>query len=65
MGPNHTDKLLHSKRNNKHNEKTTCRLEENICKCWDRQGLNFQNIQAILTIQYNKKPNWKMDRRPK
>ena len=49
MGPNQTYKLLHSKGNNKQNEKTTYRMGENICKQWDQQGLNFQNIQIAHT----------------
>ena len=32
MGPNQTYKLLHSKGNNKQNERTTCGLGLNICK---------------------------------
>ena len=32
MGPNETSKLLHSKGNHKQDEKTTLRMEENICK---------------------------------
>ena len=49
---------MHNKRNHKQNEKTTYRVEENICKQWNRQGLNFQNIQTAHTAQYqNKQPN--------
>ena len=32
MGPNQTDKLLHSKENQKENKKTTCRMGENSFK---------------------------------
>ena len=32
MGPNKTQKLLHSKGNHKQNKKTTHRMGENICK---------------------------------
>ena len=53
MGPNQIYKLLHSKGNYKQNEKAICRLGENICKRWNRQGLNFQNIQTA--IKFNKK----------
>ena len=35
----------------KNGEKTTYRMEENICKCCDRQGLNFQNIQTAHITQ--------------
>ena len=51
MGPKQTYKLLHSKGNHKQNEKTTYGLRENICKWWDWQGLNFQNVQRAHTIQ--------------
>ena len=40
-----------SKGNYKQNEKATHRMEENICKQCDRQGLNFQNIQTAYTAQ--------------
>ena len=48
-------KLLHSKGNDKQNEKTTYRMAENICKWCDLQGINFQNIQTAHTTQYKKK----------
>ena len=51
MGPNQTYKLLHSKGNHKQNEKTTYGLGENICKQYDWQGLNFENIQTVHTTQ--------------
>ena len=44
MGPNDTYMLLHSKANYKQNEKTTYRIGENICKWYDWQGINNQNI---------------------
>ena len=49
------------------NKKTTYRMRENICKQYDRQGINLQNIQAAHAAQYqkNKQPNQKMGRRPK
>ena len=67
MGANQTFKLLHSKGNHKQNEKTTYRMGENICKQWDQQGINLQNIQAAHAAQYqkNKQPKQKMGRRPK
>ena len=42
-------------------------MRENICKQYDRQGINLQNIQAAHAAQYqkNKQPNQKMGRRPK
>ena len=66
MGPNQTYKLSHSKGNHRPNEKTTYRMEENICKQCDSQGLNFQNKQ--LMYNYNstttKTTNQNMGRRP-
>ena len=44
MGPNQTYKLLHSK-NHKQNEKTTHRMEENIYKLSEGQGLVSKNLQ--------------------
>ena len=32
-------------------------MGENICKRWDQQGINFQNVQAANTTQYKKKKN--------
>ena len=49
MRPNQTYKLLYRKRNHKQNEKTIYGLGENICKWYDQQGLNFQNIQTAHT----------------
>ena len=51
MGLNQTYKVLHSKGNNKQNKKTAYRLEENIYKQCDWQGLNFQNRQTACTTQ--------------
>ena len=40
-------------------------MGENICKQWERQGVNFQNIQTARATQYqkikqpNKKNEWK------
>ena len=60
---------MHSKGNHKQNEKTTHRTGENICKWWDRQGINLQNIQTAHAALYKKKkkikqPNQKMSIRP-
>ena len=43
------------------------KIQPNICKRCDQQGLNFQNIQTVHTTQQqkNKQPNRKMGRRPK
>ena len=51
MRPKQAYKLSHSKGNHKQNEKTKYRLGENICKCWNWQGLNFQNVQTVHTTQ--------------
>jgi len=41
MGPNQTDKLLHSKGNQKENKKTIYRMGENSFKQCKGQGLNL------------------------
>ena len=51
MGPNQTYNLLHSKGNHKRNGKTTYKMGGNICKWFDQQGVNFQNIQMASTNQ--------------
>ena len=51
MGPNETEKLLHSKGNHKQNEKTIHGMGENICKPCDQLELNFQNTQIVHTTQ--------------
>ena len=48
---------MHSKGNHKQNEKTIHRTGENICKWWDRQGINLQNIQTAHAALYKKKKN--------
>ena len=67
MGPNETQKLLHSKENHKQDEKTTLRMGESICKWSNRHMINLQNLQAAHAAQYQKikQPNPKMGRRPK
>ena len=59
--------MLCSKGNHNQNKKTTYRMEENICKWWDWQGLNFQNVHTAHTSQQqkNKWSNQKMGSRPK
>ena len=49
MKPNQTYKLLYSKGNHTQNEKTTYRMGENICKEWNWQEINFQNIQTAYS----------------
>ena len=58
---------MHSKGNHRQNEKTTHRMEENICKQCDCQGISLQNLQTVHVAQYqkNKQPNQKMGRRTK
>ena len=46
--------ILHSKGNHQQNEKTTYRMRENICKLWDWQGVNINNIQRAHITQYQK-----------
>ena len=43
---------MHSKGNQKQNEKTTQRIGENICKLNNQQGINLQNIQTTHAAQY-------------
>ena len=54
MGPNESEKLLHSKGNHKQDEKTTLRMGENICKQNNWQRFNLQNIQAAHAAQFQK-----------
>ena len=49
--------LLDSKGNHKQNKKANYRLEENICKQCNQQGLNFQNIQTSHITQQQKSKN--------
>ena len=67
MGPNQTQKLLHSKGNHQQNKKITHGMGENICKQYNQQRLIFWNIQTVHTTQYlkHKQPNQKMGGRPK
>ena len=57
MGPNQTYKLLHSKGNHWQNEKAIYGIGTNICKWWDWQEANIQNIQRAHITQYKKTPN--------
>ena len=54
MGPNVTQKLLHSKGNYKQGEKTALRMGKNNSKLNNWQRINFQNIQAAHTTQCQK-----------
>ena len=57
-GSNQTYKPLYSKRNHKQNRNKIYRLRINICKWFDSQGLNFQNIQTAHKTKKNQ-PNQK------
>ena len=48
---------MHSKGNCKQGEKTTLRMRENNSKWNNWQRINFQNIQAAHTTQYQKNIN--------
>ena len=52
METNETSKLLHSKGNHKQNDKTTNRMEKNICKRCDQPEINLQNTQTAHAAQY-------------
>ena len=52
---NKWDLILHSKENYKEREKTILRMGENNSKWNNWQRINFQNIQAAHTTQYQKK----------
>ena len=58
---------MHNKENYKQGEKTTLRAGENNSKGNNWQRINFQNIQAVHTTQYqeNKQPNQKVGKRSK
>ena len=45
---------MHSRGNHQQNAKTTYRMGENICKWWDQQEVNIQNIQVVHITQYQK-----------
>ena len=61
MGPNQTYKLLHSKGNYKQNGETTYRMEENISKWCDQQGLISKIYKQLIQFN-NNKSNQKMGR---
>ena len=67
MGPNETQKLLHSKGNYKQGEKTALRLGENNSERSNRLRINLKNRQATppAQLQKNKWPNQKMGQRTK
>ena len=51
MGPNQTQKLLHSKGNHLKHEKTAHRMGESLCQWCNKQGPNLQNIQTTHAVQ--------------
>ena len=54
MGLHQTKTLLHSKGNHQQNKKAICWMGEDICKLYDWEGVNNQNIQGTPTTQYQK-----------
>ena len=58
---------MHNKGNCKQGEKTPLSMGENNNKLNNCQRINFQNIQAAHTTQYqkNKQPNQKVGKIPK
>ena len=67
MGPNQTEKFLHSKGNPKQHKKATHRMGENLCKSNNSQGIHLQNLEtpSAAQCQKNKQPHQKMSRRSK
>ena len=57
---------MHSKGNTKQGEKTTLRMGEDNSKWHNWQKINFQNIKAAHTTQYqkSKQPNQKVEKGP-
>ena len=55
MGPDLSLKALAQQGNTKQGEKATFRMGENNSKWNNWQRINFQNIQAAHTTQYQKK----------
>ena len=65
MGPNQTDRLLHSEGNQQQNKKTTYGLGEKSCEQRGWHGINLQNRPIAPAAQYPKQPNQKTGQRPK
>ena len=61
---NQTYKLLHRKRNDQQNERTTYRTGKNICKWFNQQALISKIYKWLIQFNNNKKP-WKIDLSPK
>ena len=43
-------KLLHSKGYHKHNERTTHRMGDNICKQCEQLGINFKIYKQLMQL---------------
>ena len=54
MGPNHTDKLLQSKGNQRENKKKTYRIGENSFKWCNRQGLISKIYTQLIQLNSQK-----------
>jgi len=55
--PNETEKPLQSKENYKQNEKKTHRMEENICKQSNWQGINLKLYKQLMQFDIKKTNN--------
>ena len=61
MGPNQTEKFLHSKGNQKENKKTTFRMGENVSNDATDKGL-ISRIYKQLILPNSKKTNQSMEK---
>ena len=48
-------KLLHSKGYHKHNERTTHRMGDNICKQCEQLGINFKIYKQLMQLSIQNK----------
>ena len=58
---------FYTKKGNRDTQKITYGMEQSVCKWGGQQRIEFQNVQAAHTIQYqkNKQPYQKLGKRPK